>query len=74
MLYYLISTLTGANGPDFSSVVLILGKAAATDYTLHIVPEDSAVERVTYMKPRADTFCYGASKERSHEQLGTVHL
>ena len=74
MLSRLRDMLAGTANPSYPSAVLILEAASTTTYVLHVVPENSAIERVQYMRPGATHFRYGGSIERSREQLGTVLL
>nr|POE89898.1 hypothetical protein CFP56_20367 [Quercus suber] len=72
----MLSRLTSlwAPSPRYSSVVLILQPDPTSHYTLHIVPEDGAIERVHYTLSKPAKFGIGGCKEMAREQLGTVQL
>ena len=71
MLSRLSNILAFTKRPSYPSVVLILALAPIT-YVLHIVPENSATERVDFSCREGTKFRYCGSKEQSREQLGTV--
>ena len=61
--------------PSAPSVLLVVGNFGATIHVLHLVPEDSTIERYSLTIPSSKTtFCNGGAREHAREQIGTVTL
>ncbi|CAK3807768.1 Hypothetical predicted protein [Lecanosticta acicola] len=77
MLSRIRNILSGATRAKYPSVALTLEVrrgGSTTIHVLHIVPEDSSVERVDTTRSNATSFHFNHAQERGREQIGSVLL
>ncbi|KAM3500129.1 hypothetical protein MY11210_009549 [Beauveria gryllotalpidicola] len=72
MLSYLLNAFTPSTN---SSALLVLGKFGSTIHILHLLPENSAIERFSLTSSSSTTaFHHSGATEQAREQIGTVTL
>ncbi|KAM3516594.1 hypothetical protein NHJ13051_009763 [Beauveria bassiana] len=72
MLSYLINAFTPST---ISSTLLILGEFGSTIHILHLLPENSIIERFSLTTSSSATaFNHSGATEQTREQIGTVTL